>query len=67
VQEPTPNNEPTSSIGAEYTAVMKRDDAWWIGRIEEVPGLREALQMNRQDARTAAGKNLGVDSPESTS
>jgi len=22
-----------------YTAVMKEDDAWWIGWIEEVPGV----------------------------
>jgi len=61
---------------AEYTAVIKQDASWWIGWIEEVPGvdcqersrdklldslrttLREALQMNRQDARTAAGDNF---------
>ena len=28
-----------SSGGAEYTAVIKQDDAWWIGWIEEVPGV----------------------------
>ena len=67
---------PASSAGAEYTAVIKHDDAWWIGWIEEVPGvncqertreklleslrltLHEALQMNRQDARAAAGKDF---------
>ena len=56
-----------------YTAVVKRDGDWWIGWIEEVPGvncqegtrdelvksltvtLGEALDMNRADARTAAG------------
>ena len=56
-----------------YTAVVKRDRDWWIGWIEEVPGvngqertreeliqsltvtLGEALDMNRADARTAAG------------
>jgi predicted RNase H-like HicB family nuclease len=61
------------SVRPEYTAVVKQDDAWWIGWIEEVPGvncqersreelldslkvtLREALAMNRQDARAAAG------------
>lgn len=66
----------TSSMRAEYTAVVKQDDAWWIGWIEEVPGvncqersreklldslkltLREALEMNRQDARAAAGKEF---------
>ena len=64
-----------SSMRAEYTAIVKQDDAWWIGWIEEVPGincqersreklleslkvtLREALEMNRQDARAAAGNN----------
>lgn len=69
-------NVPASSVGAEYTAVIKQDDVWWIGWIEEVPGvncqeksrdklleslrlaLHEALQMNRQDARAAAGKDF---------
>jgi len=57
-----------------YTAVVKQDGEWWIGWIEEVPGvncqertrdellaslrvtLREALDMNRADAKQAAGK-----------
>lgn len=56
-----------------YTAVVKHADPWWIGWIEEVPGvncqeetrdellktlrvtLAEALEMNRKDARKAAG------------
>ena len=56
-----------------YTAVVKKDGEWWIGWIEEVPGvncqessrdgllktlrvtLAEALEMNRTDARDAAG------------
>lgn len=56
-----------------YTAVIKHDSPWWIGWIEEVPGVNcqeqsreelvlslratliEALEMNRQDAREAAG------------
>ena len=58
----------------EYTAVIKQEDDWWIGWIEEIPGvncqektfdelketlritLREALEINRQDALIAAGK-----------
>ena len=58
-----------------YTAVVKQDGQWWIGWIEEVPGvncqertrddlleslritLGEALEMNRADARKAAGKD----------
>ena len=57
-----------------YTAVVKKGGEWWIGWIEEVPGvncqestreellktlrvtLAEALEMNRTDARDAAGK-----------
>ena len=56
-----------------YTAVIKQSNAWWVGWIEEVPGvncqertreelvaslretLREALELNRKDARDAAG------------
>jgi len=58
---------------SEYTAILKKDGDWWIGWIEEVPGvncqersrdeliaslrvtLQEALEMNRQDALSAAG------------
>lgn len=57
----------------QYTAVIKRSGEWWIGWIEEVPGvncqeptreelleslkvtLREMLELNRRDARAAAG------------
>jgi predicted RNase H-like HicB family nuclease len=56
-----------------YTAVVRQDGNWWIGWIEEIPGvnsqgatraellanlreaLSEALEMNREDARKAAG------------
>lgn len=62
-----------TAIETEYTAILKQDGQWWIGWIEEVPGvncqeasredliaslketLREALEMNRQDARASAG------------
>jgi predicted RNase H-like HicB family nuclease len=57
-----------------YTAVVKQEGDWWIGWIEEVPGvncqektraalleslrvtLAEAIDFNRAEARTAAGK-----------
>ena len=57
-----------------YTAAVKQDGEWWIGWIEEIPGvncqertrdalleslratLGEALEMNRADAKEAAGK-----------
>jgi predicted RNase H-like HicB family nuclease len=59
-----------------YTAVIKQNEGWWIGWVEEVPGvncqaktragllrslrvtLKEALEMNRQDARALAGEPL---------
>jgi len=58
-----------------YTAVVKQDGDWWLGWVEEVPGvnaqertreallaslkevLREALEMNRAEARAAAGSS----------
>ena len=59
-----------------YTAVIKQSGPWWIGWIEEIPGvncqeltkeellatlritLREALEINRQEAREAAGESF---------
>ena len=59
-----------------YNAVIRRDGKWWIGWIEEVPGVNcqgetreelianlrealvEALELNRQEARLAAGKDF---------
>jgi len=55
-----------------YSALIKRVDGWWIGWVQEVPGvnaqertkeqllislkeaLREAIELNREDARRAA-------------
>ncbi len=63
----------TVIVKNEYTAVMKQEDDWWIGWIEEIPGvncqertyeelkeslevtLKEALELNRQDALSSAG------------
>ena len=60
----------------EYTAVVTKDGEWWVGWIEELPGvnsqgesreelmanlqsaLKEALELNRKDARSAAGKDF---------
>lgn len=65
-----------SSMNQTYTAVVKSDGPWWIGWIEEVPGvncqestkaellvslkitLSEALEINRKEARRAAGKGF---------
>jgi len=59
-----------------YTAVLKQAGDWWIGWIEEVPGvncqertkeelletlrvtLREAIQLNREDALREAQQNF---------
>ena len=45
---------------SEYTAVVKKEDDWWIGWIEEVPGvncqektyeeLRETLEITLKEA-----------------
>lgn len=41
---------------SEYTAVVKRDGEWWIGWVEEIPGVssqgrsREELMENLQSA-----------------
>jgi predicted RNase H-like HicB family nuclease len=58
-----------------YNAVIRCDGKWWIGWIEEVPGvnsqaasrdelisnlreaLADALELNREDARRAAGQD----------
>jgi predicted RNase H-like HicB family nuclease len=59
-----------------FTAAIKQDGDWWIGWIEEVPGvncqeatreeliaslqvtLAEALEMNRTEAKKAAGNGF---------
>ncbi len=73
-----PEVSPTAEVLMQqnYTAVIKQDAGWWIGWIEEVPGvncqepsrealvetlrvtLREALELNRQEALGAAGGNF---------
>jgi len=63
-------------IDSAYNAVIRQDGPWWIGWIEEVPGvnsqgatreellnnlreaLQEAIEMNREDARHAAGESF---------
>jgi predicted RNase H-like HicB family nuclease len=60
----------------QFTAVIKQENDWWIGWVEEVPGvncqerseqelieslkitLKEALEFNKQDALSAAGKDF---------
>ena len=57
---------------SKYSAVIRQDGEWWIGWVEEVPGvnsqgatreellenlreaLAEAIELNREEARTAA-------------
>lgn len=65
-----------SEANPTYSAVIRRDGKWWIGWVEEVPGvnsqattrkrllenlksaLKEALELNRAEARRAAGKSF---------
>lgn len=60
-------------VAPAYNAAIRKDGRWWIGWIEEIPGvnsqgesrdellenlreaLAEALDMNREVARQAAG------------
>lgn len=73
VKKRTSRSSPTSRQSG-YTALVQRDGRWWIGWVEEIPGvngqgrtkrellaslrsaLKEALEMNRQDALDAAGE-----------
>ena len=61
-------------IADPFSAVICRDGSWWIGWIEELPGvncqgetreelianlreaLNDALEINREEARKAAGE-----------
>ena len=36
------------SMNREYTAIMKQDEDWWIGWIEEVPGVN-CQEKNREE------------------
>ena len=63
-------------MNSQYTAVIKKDGGWWIGWIEEIPGvncqektkdellkslkitLKEALEFNKKEALSAAGKGF---------
>lgn len=60
-------------IASGFTAVIRQDGPWWIGWVEERPGvnsqgatreelianlreaLAEAIELNREDAKLAAG------------
>ena len=60
-------------MAASYTAVIRQHGPWWIGWVEEIPGvnsqgatreelldnlrdaLEEAIEMNREEAKAAAG------------
>ncbi len=49
-----------SIMNSEYTAIIKQEDGWWVGWIEEVPGvncqektieeLRESLRITLKEA-----------------
>jgi predicted RNase H-like HicB family nuclease len=61
---------------ASYTAIIRRTPKWWVGWIEEIPGvncqgktrkdlvenlrsaLTEMLELNRAEAKAAAGEGF---------
>lgn len=63
-------------MSQQYTAVIKKEGDWWIGWVQEIPGvncqeptredlleslrvtLSEALELNREEARGAAGEHF---------
>ena len=67
-----------AEMAANYSAVIRKDGKWWIGWIQELPGvnsqgssravlldnlksaLKDALELNRAEARNAAGKSFEV-------
>lgn len=54
------NNQEVMSVQSEYTAVIKQEDDWWLGWIEEIPGvncpertydeLKETLEVTLREA-----------------
>jgi predicted RNase H-like HicB family nuclease len=66
-------------MSSQYTAIIKNTGEWWVGWIEEIPGvncqertreelvetlritLKEALELNREDALTSAGPDFQED------
>lgn len=51
----------------EYTAVIKEDAGWWIGWIEEIPGVNcqeatreELVESLRVTLKEALALNLGI-------
>jgi predicted RNase H-like HicB family nuclease len=46
-----------------YTAVVKQDGAWWIGWIEEIPGVNsqgETREELLENLRSALGETVGL-------
>lgn len=43
-------------MNAEYTAVLKQEDGWWIGWIEEIPGVN--CQERTRDDLVASLKEV---------
>lgn len=57
-------------MNTQYTAVVKKEGDWWIGWIEEVPGVNcqeatreELLESLSVTLREAFCKDLGVPQP----
>jgi predicted RNase H-like HicB family nuclease len=44
-------------VKSEYTAVVKQEDDWWVGWIEEVPGVN-CQERTLEDLRKTLGVTL---------
>jgi predicted RNase H-like HicB family nuclease len=43
-----------------YTAIIKRDGDWWIGWVEEVPGVN-GQERSREELLTSLANRPGLD------
>jgi predicted RNase H-like HicB family nuclease len=56
-------------MSPKYTAVIKQDGDWWIGWVEEIPGVnphgktRQELLENLRSALTEICQDLGIPRP----
>ena len=51
----------------EFTAVVKQDDGWWIGWIEEIPGVNSQGKTRKEllaNLRSALGEALELNRDE---
>lgn len=42
----------------EYTAVLKQDGGWWIGWIEEIPGVNYQEKTGKNSSRRCRSRSM---------